>query len=377
MRIGINGWFLRFPGTGIGQYLVNLLINLDIVDNQNEYIIFIDEDAKDINLSKKFTKIILKHPVKFLHKDLKKTLWEQIVLPGNVKEYDIDLLHIPYFAPFSKKLCKTIVTILDIAPLVFSLKILGKNGFYDRYYSKIITPFLKKVDYIITISEYSKKEIVEYLNVDENRIKVINLAVGDDFKVIEDKDSVIGFLKKYQIEPGYIFYLGDGGYRKNVSALVKAYISLEKEFKNQHKLVIAGNAANSKEVKRIAEGENENIKLIGMVNPRDRPFFYNGAFLFVFPTIYEGFGLPPLEAMKCGVPVISSPYTSIPEVMGDAGILVHTNDYLSIKKAMEDIIKNDALRKTLIEKGFVQSQKFSLKKSSEETLNLYRDVYSN
>jgi glycosyltransferase involved in cell wall biosynthesis len=377
MRIGINGWFLRFPGTGIGQYLVNLLDNINIIDNQNEYILFIDEKAKDIKLSEKFTKIILEHPVKFLHKDLKKTVWEQIVLPRNVKKYDIDLLHIPYFAPISKKLCKTVVTILDIAPLVFPLRILGKNGFYDRYYSKIVTPFLKKVDYIITISEYSKKEIIKYLNIDESRIKVINLAVGDEFKVIEDKDSVISFLKKYQIEPGYIFYLGDGGYRKNVMALVKSYISLNKELKNKYKLVIAGNAANSKEVKEIAEGENENIKLVGMVDSQDRPFFYNGAFLFVFPTIYEGFGLPPLEAMKCGVPVISSIYTSIPEVVGDAGILVPTNDYLSIKKAMEDIIGDNTLRKTLIEKGLIQSQKFSLKKSSEETLNLYKDIYSN
>jgi glycosyltransferase involved in cell wall biosynthesis len=233
------------------------------------------------------------------------------------------------------------------------------------------------VDYIITISEYSKKEIIKYLNIDESRIKVINLAVGDEFKVIEDKDSVISFLKKYQIEPGYIFYLGDGGYRKNVMALVKSYISLNKELKNKYKLVIAGNAANSKEVKEIAEGENENIKLVGMVDSQDRPFFYNGAFLFVFPTIYEGFGLPPLEAMKCGVPVISSIYTSIPEVVGDAGILVPTNDYLSIKKAMEDIIGDNTLRKTLIEKGLIQSQKFSLKKSSEETLNLYKDIYSN
>ncbi|MFC1558571.1 glycosyltransferase family 4 protein [candidate division KSB1 bacterium] len=373
MKVAINGWFMRFPNTGIGQYLVHLLQGIDALGDDNEYLLFTDDEAEDLPLSDKFTKKVITHPIPFLHKDIKKTVWEQIVFPRELKKHKVDLLHIPHFAPFFNPVCKTVVTVLDIAPLVFPLSKLGKIGLYDRYYSKIVAPFLKKTDCVITISEYSKSEIIKYLHVESDKIQITNLAAGEEFKVIDDRDSVSNFLAKYDIEPGYIFYLGDGGYRKNVMSLVKAYCSLGDEIKKKHNLVIAGNAANSIEVRKYAEKEGGAIKLIGFVSD-GRRFFYNGAFLFVFPTIYEGFGIPPLEAMLCGVPVVSSIYSSIPEVVGDAGILVAADDETAVKKAIEQVIGDDSLRKSMIEKGFEQAMKFSYKRCAEETIKIYNKL---
>lgn len=132
-------------------------------------------------------------------------------------------------------------------------------------------------------------------------------------------------------------------------------------------------AANSPQVKEYTKRENGNIKLNGFVSD-ERRFFYNGAFLFVFPTIYEGFGIPPLEAMLCGVPVISSVYSSIPEVVDDAGILVATENEVDIKNAIEHVIGNDELRNSLIAKGFEQAKKFSYKRCAEETLEIYNKI---
>ncbi|MCK4965506.1 glycosyltransferase family 4 protein, partial [bacterium] len=333
------------------------------------------DEVKDLPLSDKFTRIVIPHPFPFLHKDIKKTVWEQIVFPRVLKKHEVDLLHIPHFAPFFKSVCKTVVTVLDIAPLVFPLSKLGKIGLYDRYYSKIVAPFLKKVDCVVTISEYSKSEIIKYLHVESDKIQITNLAAGEEFKVIDDRGSVSNFLANYDIEPGYIFYLGDGGYRKNVMSLVRAYCSLSDEIKNKHKLIIAGNAANSVEVREQAEKESGAIKLIGFVSD-ERHFFYNGAFLFAFPTIYEGFGIPPLEAMLCGVPVVSSIYSSIPEVVGDAGILVATDNETALKQAIEQVAGDENLRKSMIEKGFEQAKKFSYKRCAEETIAIYKKVYS-
>src|SRR5258708_26932604 len=273
----------------------------------------------------------------------------------------INLVHYPYFDPFFitlpfRKQFKTVVTILDLIPIVFPEQFpAGIKGNVKWQIQKLLA---KQTDAIITISESAKKDIVRHMGIGSEKITVIYLAAGSEFKKIKNHESRIKEIrKKYNLPERFALYVGDVTWNKNLPRLVKAVQ------KTKIPLVMVGKALTSTdfdktnpwnkdlvEVQRIIKEDN-NIISLGFVPTEELITLYNIAALFIFPSLYEGFGLPILEAMQCGCPVITTKESSLPEVAGDSAIYVDAYESDSIAKGLQKVFTNTKLQKELSMKG--------------------------
>lgn len=236
----------------------------------------------------------------------------------------------------------------------------------------------KKADKIITVSEFSKLEIMKYLEVKADKIEVIPLGVDVKYYHNAYSENDVGKVKeKYNISGEYFLYLGTIEPRKNIERLIKAYGALYKQRKDIPKLILAGKKGWLYEdiFKTLRELElHDMVSFLGYIEIQDAPKLIAGSIAFVFPSLYEGFGLPPLEAMACGTPVIISDAASLPEVVGEAGLLVNPLDINSIKEAMLKIIAEPDLRIKLSEAGIQQAKMFSWEETTkkiEQVIDLY------
>lgn len=298
---------------------------------------------------------------------VKKLFWTNIYLPIKLKLRGISVYHNPdnVGLPFIKT-CKFIVTIHDIVPYIFPKEYYPSQVNFMKYRTKLLNT-VKKADIILTDSIYSKNDLVKYLGVNENKIKVIYLGVDENIKRTSDEE-IINTKKKLNIENKYILGIGGNEFRKNGVALVKAFNEAKSQgYLKDHKLVIIGKNVNG--AKEISE--NNDIILTGRVSENELLALYSGADVFVYPSLYEGFGLPPLEAMACGTAVITSNTTSIPEVVGDAAILVDPNETEEIKEAICKVLENASLKAELIEKGKERVKQFKWDKTVEEVEQIY------
>jgi len=371
MRIGIDVRTLFKKDTkGLGAYCNYLLEGLQKIDSKNQYILFYNEDDTNRKLTL---------PVNFfLNQCAQKGgerffLWEQYRLPKEIKRNKIDIFHFPTNTVSCFALQDSILTLHDM--LMFEedqANFKGKQKFYIHYFQP---HFISKIKRIITVSEFSKKRIIDRLKVAPERITVIYNGISEMFKQIEPVKKE-GLLRNLGIEGDYIFTVGANSKRKNISALLKAYLNLLRNTPLKEKLVISGiNQAtrNDLNIEIPWLSECTQIVFLPYIAHEELIALYNGAKLFVFPSIAEGFGFPPLEAMACGVPVIASYYTSIPEVLGDSAYLVDTKEPSEISKAIKLLLENDFLRREYSEKGLKRAKNFSWLKTAQETLQVYEN----
>jgi glycosyltransferase involved in cell wall biosynthesis len=285
---------------------------------------------------------------------------------------NLDLFHAQFIVPPFLK-CKTVTTIPDIAfehyPQFFSA--------YQRAWSKaLIRGSAKRADHIITVSEYSKKDLVETYGIREEKITVTYEGAGKEFVPLDQQKAKNEIARKYQIDGDFILYLGRLQARKNLMRLVNAYARV-RESGFTHRLVLAGQQDSFFQpvLARVRELKLENdISFPGYVAAEDVPTFYNAAEVFVYPSLYEGFGLPLMEAMACGVPVITSRGSSLDEVAGDAAVLVDPLDELSIAQALEKVLNDSQLRKRLAEAGLKRSRLFTFENAARQTFDVYERV---
>ncbi len=302
---------------------------------------------------------------------------------GNFPE-DADIIHYPYFDPFfitlpflQKKKC--IVTVHDLTPLVFKDHFpAGIKGNLKWFLQKQL---LKKASLILADSNASKKDIQEMISIPESKVKTVYLAAGDNFKKISKGSWQDEVLKKYSLPKEFALYVGDGTWNKNLPNLIEAFKQ------TNHSLVLIGkiwgdSASDlsdnlwNEDLKRamaMIEGDKRFIKL-GFISDEDIVKIYNLSTCLVLPSIYEGFGLPVLEAMSCGVPVVTTKEGSLYEVGGDAACYVDPYDVNDIIKKIEELFKNKNLREDLSKKGIMQAKKFTIKKTIEETVNAYESL---
>ena len=302
---------------------------------------------------------------------------------GDSLDKDTDVVHYPYFEPFFLTLPlisenKKIVTVHDLTPLVFPDHF--KPGLKGALKWQIQKMALKNADAIITDSESSKKDIVKYVDIAPAKIKVAYLAAGSEFNVIDSKEKINSVKKKYKLPDKFVLYVGDATWNKNLPRLIEA------AFKINIPLVMVGKALVDIDVdlknpwnkdlirvQKLAE-ENKNILRLGFVSQEDLVALYNAAIVFVMPSIYEGFGLPILEAMSCGCPVVASRGGSLPEVVGDAGKYVDPLDVTSIADGIKMVFESVDLQKELSQKGMNQAKKFTWVKTADETMAVYKSV---
>jgi len=254
----------------------------------------------------------------------------------------------------------------------------------DKYWllSKLLYSGLKKAEFIIAASKSTKRDLVKFYSIPEKKISVIYEGVNHK-KFKPDNSGSSSIYQKYKLSPRYryIFHISSETPRKNVDGLVKAFYQLKTKYKlTDLKLLKAGNPQYQKDRKKLLNlikqlGLQKEIIFLDYIPEEDLSKLYNIAELFVFPSFYEGFGLPVLEAMACGTSVITSNTSSLPEIIGDAGIMVNPKNIDSIARAMGEILTNERLREDMISKGLKRAGTFSWKIAAEETLKVYEKVY--
>ena len=372
MRIGIISDRLNRSLTGIGNYVYNLVSELSKIDNGNIYLINCEEN----NLFPELHKIIIKNPFKIFPK--KSFYFWHLYLNYYLKRRKLylDIIHSPENASLFVKLRnqKKIITVHDIIPLYFPNTYTKITVFR---YKLLLSKTLKTSDKIITISYNTKQDIIKHFKIPEDKIKVIYLAANEKFKPL-NKNEISKIKQKYNLNYPFILYVGTLEPRKNIPTLLKAFYKLKK-LGIKHKLVITGKKGwKYKHIFETIEKLNlqKDVIFTGYVPDEDLPALYNAADLFVYPSLYEGFGLPPLEAMACGTPVITSNTSSLPEVVGDAGIMVNPYSVDELANKMYEVLTNDGLREELSKKGLERSKLFSWKKCAEEHLKVYEEVYN-
>ncbi|EKQ50523.1 MULTISPECIES: glycosyltransferase family 1 protein [unclassified Clostridium] len=240
---------------------------------------------------------------------------------------------------------------------------------------------VERSDKIITISESSKKDIMKFLNIDESKIEVVYCGVDyDRFNKSYSEEEKLKIREKYNLPKDYILYMGTLEPRKNIESIIEAFEIFKREdglANEKVKLVIAGKKGWLFEsIFNLVDKLNlkDEVIFTDYVDENDKPLIYNMASLFLFPSLYEGFGIPVLEAMASSVPVITSNVSSLPEVAGDAAILVAPKDIKSIAKYMNEILINEELKKDLVKKGHEQAKKFTWEASAQKVYNIYKEI---
>jgi glycosyltransferase involved in cell wall biosynthesis len=379
MKIAIDARFAVHNRRGIGNYTLKLINNLAKTDFRNEYILYTDRDDNDHVLPQGDNfKIKKLSPANYF-------VWEQIILPIQAKKDSVEILHCtgntaPIFLDKRIRLVSTIHDVMflkDYSQLPKSASLRQRAG---RIYRKIIVPrTIKHLSLVLTVSEFSKGDILKHIpNLAHERIKTIHEAANENYRCI-DKTSVLRKLKnRFGIDGSYILTLGALDPRKNTELVINQYIGLRNANKMNEKLLIVGipNGKQTKFYNIVRESYfKDDIIFIDFVSEEDLVFLYNGAAVFLYPSSYEGFGIPPLEAMACGVPVVTSNTTSIPEIVGNAALMINPENGEELKAALIRILNEEGLRHDLISRGLEQVKKFSWMRLARETLSIYESVY--
>lgn len=279
-----------------------------------------------------------------------------------------------YTVPLGAK-GRRITIVHDMAYRAFPYTVAKKT---KRWLEGHLEQYCKRSDLIITVSEFSKNEIIKYLSIPASNIHVVYNGVDlEQYHEIDDSLQIETVKQKYGIAGDYLLYLGTLEPRKNLDSLLTAYMNLKREQENVPDLVLAGKKGwlyDSMFEKVQEYGLQENVIFPGYIASEDAPALLSGALVFVFPSLYEGFGIPPLEAMACGTPVIVSNSASLPEVVGDAAILTDPRDIQELKNGLKELINNPELRQKLKEKGKLRARQFSWKSSAEKLMKIYYEV---
>ncbi len=361
MKIVISAWHLKNRNVGIGRYTYHLIEHLGQVDHVNEYEILIPTEAHDFQPSPNVRHRLIRLPF------FKRRVWEQLA-PQAVGNYD--LLHFPYDSCIGIKRGKFVVTLHDAKPMLFPSKLNGRN--WKQTLKDMISPNpLQKIDHVITVSECSRKDLVEQMGITEDRITVIYQGV--DLEKFSPAAS--SQVTRFDFIP-YVLCVAGTDPTKNVKSLIEAFSKLPPEIRSQHHLVLVGDVQKNKELQQCVQehGIAERTVFTGVVSDSQLAEYYQQASVFVFPSLYEGFGLPVLEAMACGCPVISSNTSSLPEVVGKAGMLVHPHDQEELVEAMTKVLTNTELTDTLRRSSREQAEKFSWEKTARATADLYERI---
>ncbi len=296
---------------------------------------------------------------------------------------NIDLVHFPYFEPFFltlpfKKSSKTVVTVHDLTPLVFPDHF--KVGLRGRLKWEIQKQVLKRVDNIITDSQCSKKDIIKHTGISGSKVHVVYLSAGEEFKKVQSSEYKVQSLRtKYNLPEKFALYVGDVTWNKNLPRIIEGVKDADIPF------VMVGKALSEKDfdkfnpwnqdlvkIQKTIEG-NKNFLRLGFVPTKDLVLLYNIATVFIMPSLYEGFGLPILEAMSCGCPVVTSKEGSLPEIAGEAAFYVDAYDGKNISKGIKKVFSEKKLQRDLSQMGLSHVKNFSWEKTAKETISIYEN----
>ncbi len=379
LRIALNAAFWSRPDTGSGQYLRRILpALLDLSGGEERFLLVgwgeMGWEAAPPRLD--FLQVPV--PIAKLGRGLGKLWFEQVSFPQAASSWGADLAHVPYFAPPFFSPGPLVVTIHDLIPLILPEY---RSSVRLRGYMKLVSAAARRATHIVADSLSTQRDIVRLLGIPEARVTVVYLAAGGEFQPTTQPEAGEAIQEKYRLQSPYVLYLGGFERRKNLEGLLRAYALARTQYGFPLCLAIAGalpprTSPLFPDPKRmVKELDLEgSVAFLGWVEEEDKPALYRGAALFVYPSLYEGFGLPVLEAMACGVPVVAAKAGALPEVVGEGGILVNPQNIQSLAEAMGKVLSDGALAGKLATKALEQARSFSWRKAAQETLDIYRAV---
>lgn len=356
MIIGIDAHSLEGKRTGVGRVLINLIKQWDDFDSDIRFILYFKKEIPELNLSDRFEKKLINSN--------SNALFMHYYLPKESKKDKIDILFCPsYVSPIFYKR-KTALILHDIIYQTHP-EMYNWPSFWDKILLKEFSKIsAKKAEIIFTPSEFSKQEVIKHYQVNPDKVFAIHWGIDNDFKKINDQKKLDKIKEKYNIQDKFIFYIGSIFNRRHLPETIKAFEKISNKLSNYQFLVVGTNYTGQKLTGKF-------LLRYDYLEGQDLAALYNAADLTIYLSDYEGFGLPPLESIACGTPVITSKKASLPEVIGEAGIYIKDNsDVNEISEAIYMGLTDNNLRENLINKGLKQASKFSWQKSARQMLDL-------
>jgi glycosyltransferase involved in cell wall biosynthesis len=376
MKVGIDiRTLMDARYSGVSEYTFNLVEEILKLD-KNDYRLFYNCFGDCLNIPEfsggKFKVVKYNYPNKILNY----LFFKFFNYPKIDKELGADVFFMPHINFIGKSAAtKSLITIHDLSFLKYPEFFSWRKNFWHRMIN--VKKLIKRFNRVVAVSENTKQDIVELCGINPDKVEVIYSGIGEEFRKINANEKKSAEVRdKYKLPEKFILYLGTLEPRKNVDGIIRAYNKLRADSRElqDYKLVIAGGKGwKSDNIYKEWEcsGFKNDIKFLGYVDSKDKVYLYNLADVFVYPSFYEGFGFPPLEAMACGLPVIISYAASLPEVAGDAALMVDPYNINDITKAMAEVLTDESLKNKLIERGLARAKKFSWENTAKEYLKIF------
>jgi len=366
MRIGMDARLVYYSQAGIGQYILHLVRWLAQIDGANEYVLLQSrKDRSNLIEQANFRRVSLWTPS---HHRL-----ERYALPAEIARLGLDVMHSPDFIPPFRATCRTVITVHDLAFLLYPQFLTPESA---RYYSQI-DQAVRRTDHIIADSENTRQDLLKLLGAPADKVSVVYLAANPIYRPLPLAQARQRVAEKFGLNNDFVLFVSTIEPRKNLPTLLRAYRQLLDAYKLDVELVLVGGPGwLYDEVPTLVEKLRLTHKahFLGRVPDDELLYLYNAAGLVAHPAVYEGFGLPPLEAMACGTPVIVSNSSSLPEVVGDAGVLVEATDVDAWAAALWRVLTDDTLREELSQKALARAGYFSWERTARQTLRIYHQV---
>lgn len=370
LRVAINGCFAALPDTGSGQYTLRLSEQLTALGVDVSLLV----PGPFVGRVPKLAGVRTASVGSRLPGHAGKVWFEQVGVVREAVRLGAELLHIPYLGPPLRSPLPTVVTVHDLLQIAVPEL---RGGPLVRFYNRLAAAGARRASALLADSDHTRADVLRELRVPASRVRTVHLAAGELFGPEGDPAEREGIARRYGLEDAYLLYIGGLDWRKNVPLLIRAYARSG----CSHPLAIAGaprsgSTARFPDLRSVAAeaGVAERVRFLGFVAEEDKPALYRGALLFAFPSRYEGFGLPPLEAMACGTPVICSRAASLPEVAGEGALLFDPDDEPALASAIGRLAADPGLRGVMRERGLRQAARFSWRATASETIRVYEDV---
>lgn len=358
---------------GIGTYIRNLVNHLAKIDSENIYFL-LERDASNS------TVLPVSENFKHVHMPARRRgELNRSEVYHFLKRQEVDIFHIPHDDIPHRVPCRYVVTVHDCVNLMFPPE--AQPGWMQTLRFHYKRRCLQRAHHIIAVSEATKHDVERMYRIPENRITVIHNALDERLSNLQPALDSARVLERYQIQDPYLLFAGNIRPHKNITRLIEAFAVVRSELKDHPKysklklLIIGDELAKHQALRRtvvISRVQNE-VRFLGFVPYEILKLFYQNASAFVFPSLYEGFGLPTLEAMASGTPVLTSNTSSLPEVVGDAAVLVNPENVFEIARGIKLVLCDENIRAQLVHKGYEQIRKFSWLTAARETLRLYQN----
>jgi glycosyltransferase involved in cell wall biosynthesis len=367
MRVAIDA--RKLHDFGIGTYIRNLLRHLARIDTTSEYVLLCQ--APDLGVASQlgpnFRTVLEPSP--------NYSIREQIHVPWLLHRERPDVFHAPHYVLPPATRCRSVVTIHDCIHLMFPQYLRNRAAYV--YARASMWSAAHQASRILTVSEASKRDIIHFFNVKPEKIVVVYNAIEERFAVTPSDEAIERVRERYQLNHQFVLYVGNIKPHKNLVRLIEAFAELRRRGFDELKLLIIGDEISRLPALRRAVHSyklHKHVRFLGYLEDETLASLYRLASVFVFPSLYEGFGLPPLEAMASGTPVVTSNVSSLPEVTGDAAVLVDPYSVESIVEGIARVLTDPALAADLRRKGPARARQFSWARSVERTHQLYQEV---